>query len=155
MQVQHRYIVYIDMDQTLCDYVGQYLLYQQRYPEYEYPQSIHGFFESIPALPNAIDTYLWLHNHPKCDVSILTAPSLKNLHCYSEKAKWVYNNLGEDVLPKLIISNDKHKNHGHFLIDDMTEGRGQNMFNGQLLQFGSKNFPDWLSIRAYFEDILK
>jgi len=42
-------------------------------------------------------------------------------------------------------------NLGHYLIDDYTEGKGQENFEGQLLQFGSAEYPDWQSIQRYFE----
>lgn len=33
------------------------------------------------------------------------------------------------------------------LIDDNVEGKGQNYFQGELIHFGSQEFPDWMSVR--------
>lgn len=41
------------------------------------------------------------------------------------------------------------------MIDDCTEGRGQENFEGEVLHFGSEDFPDWLSIRNYFQSYIK
>lgn len=143
--------IYVDMDDTLCNYSKHYSRVKHEYPDIEYPQSIAGFFRGIAPLPHAVETFRWLFDHPRTDVSILTAPSLKNVHCYSEKAQWVVHHLGEDVLPKLIISNEKHKNIGDWLIDDCLTGRGQERFKGQHIHFGSNAFPDWLAVKKFFQ----
>jgi 5'-nucleotidase len=32
-----------------------------------------------------------------------------------------------------------------------TEGKGQENFEGKILQFGSEEFPDWRSVQSFFE----
>ncbi|MGB1457883.1 hypothetical protein [Spongiibacter marinus] len=83
-------------------------------------------------LPGAIDTYHWLNNNPNSDVYILTAPSVDNSHCYSEKRDWVEKYLGLSVVENLTISPHKNLNDGHYLIDDMASGKGQDQFKGSL-----------------------
>lgn len=77
------------MDDTLCDYRSQYQLYQNQYPEVQFPQSIVGFFEKMVPKPNAIEVAQALFNHHDYKVYILTAPSFYNPPCYSEKRLWV------------------------------------------------------------------
>ena len=82
---------------------------------------------------------------------ILTAPSVRNPSSYTEKRLWVEEHLGLGAAYKLIISPNKGLNLGHYLIDDYTKGKGQENFEGRLLQFGSAEYPDWISIRRFFE----
>ena len=74
--------IYIDMDDTICDYSGAKL--EQTIPgKLEYPQCQYGFFANLEPIfavdvivPALIDGY---------DVWFLTAPSVKNLLSYAEK----------------------------------------------------------------------
>jgi 5'-nucleotidase len=77
------------------------------------------------------------------DVHILTAPSIYNPLCYTEKRLWVEDHLGFDAVNRLIIAPDKSLLRGDVLIDDQAEGRGQDCFKGSLMLFGSKQCPDW------------
>lgn len=42
----------------------------------------------------------------------------------------------------------KNLNRGHFLVDDH-EKNGASAFEGELICFGSKEFPDWLTVTEY------
>ncbi|MEY8215482.1 MAG: hypothetical protein RPR97_13495 [Colwellia sp.] len=143
-------IVYIDMDCTLCDYKAGFMKHAAKYQDLKYPQSQPGLYENLKPMPNAIDIFQWLNQRNELAVFILTAPSIKNPHSYSEKRIWVEEHLGLDIVPKLIISAYKGLNKGDYLIDDNTEGKGQEYFEGKILQFGSRAFPNWLAVRDYF-----
>lgn len=106
-------------------------------------------------MKDAIDVFKWLNNQSRIEVYILTAPSIYNPHCYSEKRIWVEQQLGFKYVDKLIISFHKNLLKGHYLIDDCKEGRGQENFEGEVLNFGRQSFPDWLSIRNYFQSYIK
>ena len=146
-------IIYVDMDDTLCDFRAAYTKHRQDYPEIPYPQSTPGFFQHLQPLKHAIESFQWLREQPHFDVFILTAPSVKNPLCYIEKRLWVEDHLGFDVVNRLIISAHKGLNKGHFLIDDNVEGKGQEFFEGTVIKYGSNIFPDWLSIRRFFEGL--
>mgnify|MGYP000185639297 FL=1 len=147
-------IIYVDMDHVLCDYEAGFAKHQARYPAETYPQSQPGLYIGLAPMPGAIETYLWLHEHPETAVFILTAPSIKNPHCYSEKRQWVEKHLGMGVGKNLIITPHKPLNRGDYLIDDKTAGKGQDCFDGQLILFGSKAFPDWARVKHFFEEHL-
>ena len=49
---------------------------------------------------------------------------------------------------RLILSHHKHLNIGHFLIDDRLHN-GADQFNGELIRFGSGEFPDWKTVTQY------
>jgi len=144
-------IVYVDMDHTLCNFSASYLKYREKFPQVEYPHSIPGFFSGLAPIPGAIEVFQWLGDQEDLDLYILTAPSVRNPNSYTEKRLWVEEHLGIDAAYKLIISPNKGLNLGHYLIDDYTEGKGQENFKGQLLQFGATEYPDWKSIRRFFD----
>lgn len=144
-------IIYIDMDRTLCNYDEGYRRHQQQHPGLEFPQSQPGLYINLKPIGGALDTYRWLHEHPRTAVFILTSPSLKNPHCYSEKRLWVEEHLGMEIVGRLIITPHKDLNKGDYLIDDCDAGKGQERFEGELIQFGSKAFPDWEAVKSFFE----
>lgn len=144
-------IVYVDMDHVLCDYDKGYRKWKKKYSELKFPQSQPGMYLGLDPIPGAIDAYRWLEGHPKAQVHILTAPSVKNPHCYTEKRLWVGNHLGMKAAESMIISPAKNLNKGDFLIDDCPEGKGQDEFEGELLLFGSDRFPDWSSVIDFLE----
>jgi 5'(3')-deoxyribonucleotidase len=141
-------IVYVDMDDVLCDYSGSYNEWLDFSPSVEYPQSIEGFFANLKPMNMAIDAVKMLQT--RFDVYILTAPSVLNPLCYTEKRLWVEKHLGMDMVRKLIITPNKGLNKGDYLIDDNTSGMGQDEFEGELIHFDSEKFPTWDNILDYF-----
>lgn len=139
-------IVYIDMDDTLCDYQDGYRRMQARYPGLAYPQSVEGFFLGLEPMPGAIEAFRYLWNKDAFAVYILTAPSVINPHSYTEKRLWIERHLGLDVAYRLILCPNKGLLKGDILIDDHTHGKGQEHFNGTIMQFGSDRYPDWIAI---------
>jgi len=135
--------IYIDMDDTLCDFTGEFI---KNKDVVKYPQSKYGFFLRLEPLPGAIDGLF--HLAKNFDIWILTRPSIMNPLSYTEKRVWVENHLGMEMVNKLILSPDKSLFKGDYLIDDH-EHPG---FEGNWLHFGSRDFPDWKSILEYFKD---
>ncbi len=92
------------MDDTLYDFRGAF-----RYDRdvRKFPQSREGFFEGLDPLPKGIETVQTLRECDLFDVMILTAPSIKNIHCYTEKAEVIRRDFGEEMLKNMIISPDK------------------------------------------------
>jgi len=152
--IDDKTIIYVDMDHVLCDYDAGFTQWQAKYPELKYPQSQPGMYLSLEPMAGAIETYLWLHNHLNTAVFVLTAPSVKNPHCYSEKRLWVERHLGIDAVDNLIISPHKGLNRGDYLIDDNISGKGQESFEGELIHYGSERFSNWATVRDYFDQIL-
>ena len=144
-------IIYIDMDDVLCDFTGESKKDLRLNPGIKYPQSQYGFFSKLSPLPGAIDSVIALLASNTYEPYILTAPSVKNPLCYTEKRVWVENHLGMEMVNRLIISPNKSLLKGEYLIDDNTEGRNQSQFEGTLLHFGTDKYPDWKAIRTYLE----
>ncbi len=139
-------IVYVDMDDVLCDFSGSAREFFKREPKAKFPQSRVGFFESLPAIEGAIEGVNYLRQQSVFDVYILTAPSTRNPCCYSEKRIWIENHFDYPFTKKLIISPNKGLLKGDVLVDDHISGKGQEAFEGKILQFGTEEFPNWESV---------
>ena len=145
-------IVYIDMDDVLCDFINAYNKAKKDNPKVEFPQGKYGFWLNLKPLENAVETVNYLKKY--FDVYILSAPSEYNPLSYTEKRVWIENHLGFDMVNRLILSSHKNLNKGDYLIDDYTEGKGQELFEGQLINFGSDKFPDWNVVKLFFKEIV-
>lgn len=139
-------IVYVDMDDTLCQFSEAHAMELQRNPSIKFPQSQYGFFERLLPIKNAVESMNLLAEASEYDPYILTAPSTRNPLCYTEKRVWIEKHLGYHFVKKLIISPNKGLLKGDLLIDDNISGKGQENFEGKIFQFGSLQFPDWLAI---------
>lgn len=142
-------IIYVDMDNVLCDYSGAHAARIALEPETAYPQSQYGFFRNLVPIEGGIAAFKRLKTIG--EVYILTAPSIYNPLCYSEKREWVEKHLGMEAVERLIISPNKGLSKGDYLIDDHLSGRGQENFEGKLIHFASDEFPDWNSVLAFFK----
>lgn len=141
--------IYIDMDGVLCNFYDAAKEFIKNNPDVKYPQSKIGFFLNLKEMPNAIESFNKLKKD--YDVWILTRPSFRNINCYSEKAQWVENNLGYDVLKKTIFSGDKSLLKGDYLIDDKLNAN-QDKFEGELIRFGSDKFKNWNKVLDFFNN---
>jgi 5'(3')-deoxyribonucleotidase len=139
-------IIYVDMDDVLCDFSGAHKRALEKEPKMHYPQSQYGFFQKLPALEGAIDAMLELYTSDKYIPYILTAPSIRNPFSYAEKRVWIEENLGFPFVDRLILCPNKGLLKGDILIDDNQSGKGQENFDGRLIHFGSNQFPDWAAV---------
>lgn len=138
--------IYVDMDGTLCDFFGAARKSLIDNPTQKYPQSQWGFFLKLKPLDQAIESFHKLSE--KYDVWILTRPSFRNTNSWTEKAQWIWDNLGYEYVEKTIMSGDKSLLKGDYLIDDDTNAN-QEKFEGELIRFGSEKFPNWISVLEY------
>ncbi|MCL4169033.1 UNVERIFIED_CONTAM: hypothetical protein GTU68_016356 [Idotea baltica] len=83
------------------------------------------------------------------DVYVLTAPSTRNPHSYTEKRLWIETYFDYAFTKRLIISPNKSLLIGDYLIDDYARGKGQDKFEGSLIHFGTSRFPDWQAVNQY------
>ena len=148
-------IIYIDMDDVLCDYSSKIKEEKNKFPENSYPQSLPGFFRGLKPIEGAIDAVKQLRSHKGFDVYILTATSTKNPLSYTEKRLWVEDNLGYEMTTNLIICSHKGLLKGDILIDDHASGRGQELFEGKLIHFGQEDYPDWKTVLNTLPDLLE
>lgn len=137
----HKEIIYIDMDDVLAQYSISFSRAIKNNPSIQFPQSQPGFFVDLIPVDGAINAVNKLRRN--YDVYILTAPSVKNPLCYTEKRLWIEKYFDLDFCHKLIICSNKGLLKGDYLIDDNITGKGQENFEGKLIQFGTDDCMDW------------
>lgn len=142
-------LIYIDMDDVICDYSSSIIEKKKSTPDVLHPQGIENFFSDLPPISYAIQSVNYLRK--KHEVYILTAPSILNPLSYTEKRIWIEKYFGLDFVNRLIISSNKGLLKGDILIDDHIEGRGQENFEGELIQFGRGDFKNWQDVLKYLE----
>lgn len=142
-------VIMVDMDGVLCDFYNASKKALIENPKQPYPQSQWGFFLKLAPIEDAIDSFKELEKY--FDVWILTRPSAYNVNCYTEKAQWVWDHLGFKTLEKTILSCDKSRIKGDYLIDDQ-DNAGQDKFEGEWINFGNSEFPNWKKVLRYILD---
>lgn len=142
-------IIYVDMDDVHCDYTLAHNEAVNRTPTMKHPQSQPVFFANLQSIKDAIESFKQLMASSAVNPYILTTPSVDNPLCYTEKRLWVEQHLVLEVIHKLIICTNKGLLRGDILIDDWTYGRGQENFDGEIIEFGSINFPSWEEVNKY------
>lgn len=141
-------IIHIEMDDTILHYTPAFYEAIERNPDVKYPQSKEGFYRNLKPIPDAIEAIKEIENFGY-DIYILSCPSPLNPHSYTEKRLWIEEHLGADYIEKLILTMNKGLVKGDYLVDDWSEGRGQENFEGELIHYGSEQFPDWDKISSY------
>lgn len=142
--------ILIDMDDTVCDYRSAYEAAQAIEPDLARPQSRPGFFAGLAPIDGAIDGVMSLHN--RFEIWFATAPTVRTPSSYTEKRLWVEKHFNLDMAFRLILIPNKSLLRADYLIDDMASGRGQESFEGKLIQFGVEPYPDWEAVLGYFNN---
>ena len=137
-----RKIIYVDMDNTLADYLKHA---EELNLDPKEAKHVYGFFRNLKPIPGAIEAYNKLAKH--FDVYLLTTAPWSNPYACVEKFEWVKEYL-PNAYKNLIISHHKELNMGDYLIDDSTFN-GAAEFPGKHIQIWSKEFPTWESILNY------
>lgn len=146
-------IVYVDMDDVLCDFSSSHRKYRTSHPHIDYPQSIPGFFENLRPLEGAIEAVNQLRAMEAFEVYVLTAPSTRNPLSYTEKRIWIERHFDYEFTKQLIICSNKGLLKGDFLVDDYIQGKGQERFAGEVLHFGSHRYPNWSFVLSKLQDV--
>jgi len=129
--------VYVDMDDTLCNFTGARKEALKKVPGQQFPQAQMDFFRKLEPIDDAISSILTLAT--RYDVWILTRPSYINPLCYTEKRLWVEDHLGLEWCNKLILCPDKSLLKGDILIDDVEWPE----FEGDQILFGQGMHATW------------
>nr|DAD64311.1 MAG TPA: hypothetical protein [Caudoviricetes sp.] len=145
-------VVYVDMDNVLVNFqsgIDQLpenikAEYKGRYDEVE------GIFSLMEPVNGAIESVLALCE--KYEVYVLSTAPWNNPSAWSDKLLWIqkYFGKGEEnpLYKRVILSHNKNMNIGDYLIDDRTKN-GAGEFQGDLVLFGSKEYPNWNAVCKY------
>lgn len=147
-------IIYFDMDGVLVDLAAKIAEYPpeaiKRAEELDLVDQMPALFLDPPPMNGAIDAFNKFVNSDKYDCYILSTAPWENPSAWMHKRLWVDKYLGEGAYKRLILSHNKNLNMGDYLIDDRTKN-GAGEFSGELIQFGSDEFPNWESVVNYLE----
>ena len=145
-------IVYVDMDGVLVDFqsgldkVGKKMRKKYKGREDEIPR----IFSVMEPMPGAVESFHALQRSDEYDAYILSTASWHNSTSWSDKLLWVHRYFGDGdktvAYKRLILSHHKHLNSGAILIDDRKKN-GADKFEGRLIRFGKKRYPDWKAVR--------
>lgn len=137
--------LYFDMDGVLVDFESG-LAQQSKATLQEYAgrlDEIPGLFGAMQPVPGAIEAVHQLNEHYDCYI-LSTAP-WKNPSAWSDKVVWVTKYLDDVFHKRIVITHCKHLCKGDILIDDRGKN-GTSEFEGEWIQFGSAQYPDWDSV---------
>jgi len=149
-------VLYIDMDNTLVDFTARLegidpsVREQYRGREDELP----GLFALMPPMAGALKAFGELAE--LFDTYILSTAPWGNPAAWQHKVEWVQIHLGLDkgtpAYKRLILTHHKHLNVGDYLVDDRPLHNGADRFTGEVVPFGSSDFPDWAAVTGYLRD---
>lgn len=107
-----------------------------------------GIFKLMNPITGSINAVNQLSNY--FDIYILSTAPWNNPGAWSDKVRWIKRHFGNDGVfcKRMILTHRKDLNYGDILIDDRTKN-GADGFRGELIIFGSKEFPDWDIISKY------
>lgn len=101
-------------------------------------------------IPGAVEAFTELAQ--LFDIYVLSTAAWANPSSWSDKLLWVQHHLGNDAKKRLILTHRKDLLHGDYLVDDVYRpDRGADRFQGELIVFGSAEFPDWPTVMRYLK----
>ena len=140
--------LYFDMDGVLVNFdSGIAKLSEETKKEYEGRlDEVPGIFSLMEPANGAIETVHLLSKH--FDVYILSTSPWNNPTAASDKIEWVKKYMNSIFHKRVIITHHKELLKGDYLIDDRGKN-GASEFQGEWLQYGSEQYPDWDAILEY------
>jgi len=145
-------ILYIDMDGDIVDFkTGIERLNEHDRKKYDnrYDEA-PGIFSLMDPMPGAMEALNELTQHFDC--YILSTATWLNPSAWSDKLVWVHKHFGEGkdsiFYKRLILSHNKNRCHGDFLVDDRPK-HGATDFSGEWIEFKSENSNEWQRVKEY------
>lgn len=141
-------IVYIDLDNVIVDFPSAFphidpaLL--QEYADRK--DDIPGIFKHMLPVSGAVESFSIVAKY--FDTYILSTAPWMNPSAWSDKLQWVQRYLDNNAYKRLILTHHKNLNSGDYLIDDR-EKNGAKEFNGKLILFGCRQYPNWAAVLEY------
>ncbi len=141
-------ILYVDMDNVLVDFQSAFpKLSKDIFDKYDGRlDEVPGIFSLMESMSYAVESYIKLSDI--FDTYILSTAPWENPTAWSDKLNWVKKYLGKSAYKRLILSHNKHLNHGDFLVDDNIKN-GVDKFRGEHIHFGTPKFPNWNAVVDY------
>jgi 5'(3')-deoxyribonucleotidase len=138
-------ILYVDMDGVLCNFdkaLNEQVPADRQEHNGKYT-AVPGFFLGMEPMLGAIEAFEKLSR--VYDIYILSTGPWSTPGAWTEKVLWVKKYLVKAAYKRLILGHRKDLLRGDILIDDRLEN-GVDRFQGEVILFGSKTYPDWNSV---------
>lgn len=145
-------IVYFDMDGVLVDLAQKINAFPpevvEQFNQLDMVEQLPAIFLDPDPIAGAVDAFNAFCESDKYDCYILSTAPWDAPWVWTQKREWVEKYLGPNAYKRLILSHNKHLCMGDYLIDDRTKN-GAGEFSGELIQFGTDEFPDWNAVLKY------
>ena len=147
--ISNRKIVHVDLDGVLVDFksgINQLdsTTIEQYKGQYD---NVPNIFSMMLPIDGAIDAVKNLSQ--KYEVYFLSTAPWGNPQAWQDKVIWVQKHLGKYGYKRLILTHNKNLNKGDYLIDDRPKSNGAKDFEGKVIHFGSRRYPDWDAVLKY------
>ena len=145
-------VLFIDLDGVIADFITAMNFHPLReIPPYdEHPDTIPGIFRNLNPIIGAIDAVKILLDSNQYEVYFLSTAPWNNPSAWTDKRLWLEDQFGDLVNRRLILTHRKDLLKGDILIDDRPNN-GAKDFEGNWIQFGTEEFPDWNSILKHLQ----
>lgn len=144
--------IYVEMDGALVDTRSGYAKLDD-----VVKQEYAGRFNEIPNVTSlmdptvgAIEAIRKIKEDGRFDLYIIATPQYNTPLTFSDKLRWVQDNLGARYQSLMIFTQHKELIHGDYLIDCSSK-YGTKDFDGEWIHFGDTEFPDWNSVLNYLD----
>ena len=145
-------IIYIDLDGVVADFEKGRRNHPLSTvtPYIGRPDKLPGVYENLEPITDAVASVNILLNHKDFDVYFLSTAPWDNPEAWMHKRLWIAEFFNEKLVRKrLILSHHKHLLIGDYLIDDRPCHNGPDDFEGELIHFGSEEYPHWESVSIH------
>ena len=143
-------LVYIDLDGVVADFVSAMnahaLINELSFNKD--PDTIPGLFRSLKPIESAISSVEKLLHSEKYEVYFLSTAPWNNPSAWTDKRLWLAEQFGDIINRRLILTHRKDLVKGDILIDDRPNN-GAKDFEGELIKFGSDEYPNWPAVLDY------
>lgn len=140
-------ILYIDLDGVIADFVSAMDSHPSRNepPYAKDPDTIPGLFRNLEPITGAVKSVKKLFDSDKYEVYILSTAPWNNPSAWTDKRLWIADQFGDQINRRLILTHRKDLVKGDILIDDRPNNGAKN-FEGEWIQFGTSQYPDWETV---------
>lgn len=155
-------VLYIDMDGVIADFDAAIKYYDptletgEHHPNHD-ARSIRvneicernpRIFLELPLIKES--KYAIAELHTLYDIYFLSTPMWNVPHSFMDKRLWLEQHFGEIAFKRLILTNHKNLNEGHYLVDDRT-WNGVDKFKGHHIHFGTDSFKGWPEVLEFLK----
>lgn len=143
-------LLFIDLDGVVADFVSAMNTHPKKEisPYDEHPDTIPHIFRDLKPIKGAIKGVNILLDATNYNVYFLSTAPWDNPSAWTDKRLWIEEQFGEKINRRLILTHRKDLVKGDILIDDRPNN-GAKDFEGELIKFGSTEYPNWNAVLDY------